>query len=497
VDEIGVMMTMRKHSTLSLITLAFVFALAPGAKKAVARQNIQAPTPNAMAGSNLEGVWEGALDVGAMKLRLALKVAKAADGALAAKLDSLDQGATDLPVDVISLKDDAVHFEMKRLLVAFDGTLNKEGSEIAGQFSQGGTSFPLILKRVAKPTAPNRPQEPKPPYPYDEEEVSYENKRDGVKLAGTLTLPRGKSTFPAVILITGSGAQNRNEELLGHKPFLVLADYLTRQGVAVLRVDDRGVGGSTGSVSNSTSENFGADVLAGIEFLKGRKEVNPKQIGLIGHSEGGLIAPMVAAQSNDVAFIVLLAGPGLPGEEILYLQSALIFKASGAGAEALARQRATQEMIFTILKQEKDSAVVEKKLREEFDKRVAGASEAEKPKARQAAEAQIKQALSPWFRYFLTCDPRQALAKVKCPVLALNGENDMQVPVTENLREIESTLKAAGNKDVTVVRMPRLNHLFQTSETGSPSEYGKIEETFAPVALKTIGDWILKHATGQ
>ncbi len=455
-DEIGVMKIMRKHSIPSLITLAFVFALAPGAKKAEARQNTQEPSPKATAGSTLEGVWEGALDVGATKVRLALKVTKAADGALAAKLDSVDKGATDLPVDVISLKDGAVHFEMKRLTVAFNGTLNKESSEIAGQFNQ-----------------------------------------DGVKLAGTLTLPRGKTTFPAVILITGSGAQNRNEEVLGHKPFLVLADYLTRQGVAVLRVDDRGVGGSTGSVSNSTSENFGTDVLAGIEFLKGRKEVNPKQIGLIGHSEGGLIAPMVAAQSNDVAFIVLLAGPGLPGEEILYLQSALILKASGASAEAMARQRATQEMIFTILKQEKDNAVVEKKLREEFDKRVAGASEADKIKAKQAAEAQIKQALSPWFRYFLTCDPRPALAKVKCPVLALNGENDMQVPVTENLREIESTLKSAGNKDVTIVRMPRLNHLFQTSETGSPSEYGKIEETIAPVALKTIGDWILKHATGQ
>jgi uncharacterized protein len=491
------MKTMRKHSTLNLIALAFVFALAPGTKEVEAWQNIQAPTPNAAAGSNLEGAWEGALDVGAMKLRLALKVTKAADGALAAKLDSLDQGANDLQVDVISLKDGAVHFEMKRLLVAFDGTLNKEGSEIAGQFNQGGASFPLILKCVAKPTAPNRPQVPKPPYPYDEEEVSYENKRDGVKLAGTLTLPRGKSAFPAVILITGSGAQDRNEEMLGHKPFLVLADYLTRQGLAVLRVDDRGVGGSTGSVSNSTSDNFGADVLAGIEFLKGRKEVNPKQIGLIGHSEGGLIAPMVAAQSNDVAFIVLLAGPGLPGEEILYLQSALILKASGAGAEALARQRATQEMIFNILKQEKDKVVVEKKLREEFDKWVASASEAEKIKAKQAAEAQIKQALSPWFRYFLTYDPRLALAKVKCPVLALNGENDMQVLVTENLREIESTLKTAGNKDMTIVRLPRLNHLFQTSETGSPSEYGKIEETFAPVALKTIGDWILKHATSQ
>src|SRR5262249_53636518 len=181
---------------------------------------------------------------------------------------------------VISLKDGAVHFEMKRIVVVFDGALNKEGSEISGQFKQGGASFPLTLKRVAKPTTLNRPQEPKPPYPYDEEEVSYENKRDGIKLAGTLTLPRDKASPPAVILITGSGAQNRNEELLGHKPFLVLADYLTRQGVAVLRVDDRGVGGSTGSVANSTSENFGADVLAGIEFLKGQRGVNPKRTGL-------------------------------------------------------------------------------------------------------------------------------------------------------------------------------------------------------------------------
>jgi pimeloyl-ACP methyl ester carboxylesterase len=318
-----------------------------------------------------------------------------------------------------------------------------------------------------------------------------------VKLAGTLTLPRGKSAAPAVILITGSGPQNRNEELLGHKPFLVLADYLTRQGIAVLRMDDRGVGGSSGSVANSTSENFGADVLAGIDFLKRHNRINPKQIGLIGHSEGGLIAPMVAAQSNDVAFIVLLAGPGLPGAEILYLQGALILKANGAGPDVLARQRATQEMMFTIVKQEKDNNVAEKRLREELDKQLANASDAEKAQAKQAMEAQIKQVLSPWFRYFLTYDPRTALAKVKCPVLALNGENDLQVPVTENLREIEATLKAAGAMDVTIARLPKLNHLFQTSETGSPSEYSKIEETFAPVALKTIGDWVLKHTAGQ
>ncbi|HEU0179790.1 MAG TPA: alpha/beta fold hydrolase [Blastocatellia bacterium] len=490
---------MNKRHVLTLIALALAFAPVCRAKQAEARQNTQTPTPNAATpGPNLEGAWEGALDLGATKLRLALNVTKAADGALAAKFGSLDQGAIDLTVDVISLKDGALHFEINRLQVVFDGTLNREGSEIAGQFKQGGgASFPLTLKRVVRQTTLNRPQEPKPPYPYDEEEVSYENKRDGVKLAGTLTLPRGKSSFPAVILITGSGAQNRNEELLGHKPFLVLADYLTRQGIAALRVDDRGVGGSTGSVPNSTSENFGADVLAGIEFLKSHKGVNPKQIGLIGHSEGGLIAPMVAAQSNDVAFIVMLAGPGLPGEEILHLQSELILKASGANAETMARQRASQEMVFTLLKQEKDNAVLEKKLREEFDKRIASASEAEKGKAKQAAEAQIKQALTPWFRYFLTYDPRPALDNVKCPVLALNGENDLQVPATENLREIEATLKAAGNKDVTIMRLPKLNHLFQTSKTGSPSEYGKIEETFAPSALNIIGDWILKHTAGQ
>ena len=476
---------MNKRYIPNLIALALIFALAH-------RAEAQTQTPNApAAGQNLEGRWEGALDVGAMKLRLALKVTKAADGGFAAKLDSLDQGANDLQVDAISLREGSVHFEMKRLQVVFDGTLNKENSEIAGQFKQGGATNPLTLKRVAKPTTLNRPQEPKPPYPYDEEEVSYENKRDGVKLAGTLTLPRGKASSAAVILITGSGPQNRNEELLGHKPFLVLADYLTRRGVAVLRVDDRGVGGSTGSIPNSTSENFAADVLAGIEFLKGRKGIDARRIGLIGHSEGGLIAPLVASQSDDVAFIVLLAGPGLPGEEILLAQGALILKASGAGPEALAKQRATQEMMFAILKQEKDNAAAEKKMREGFDKQIAGASEAEKTQANQTFEAQIKMVLSPWFRYFLTYDPRPALARVKCPVLALNGENDLQVPAVDNLREIEATLKAAGAKDVTVMRLPKLNHLFQTSETGSLSEYVKIEETFAPVALKTIGDWIL------
>jgi len=453
-----------------------------------------AAAQSAPSNQSIEGAWEGTLDFGGVKLRLVLKVSKAADGSLTAKADSPDQGATDLPVDTISLKDGAVRFEMKQLMASYEGTLNKEASEIAGEFKQGGLAVSLTLKRTAKPAALNRPQEPKKPYPYDEEEVGYENRRDGVKLAGTLTFPRGKGPFPAVLLITGSGPQDRNESLLGHKPFLVLADYLTRQGIAVLRVDDRGVGGSTGSTPNSTTENFAADVMAGIEFLKTRKEIDPKQIGLIGHSEGGLIAPMVASQNGDVAFIVMMAGTGLTGEEILYLQGAMIMKANGASADQLAKQRATQESMFKILKEEKDPAAAEKRLREELSKSL---TEEEKKKSEQAIAVQIKQSNTPWFRYFLTLDPRLALRKVKCPVLALNGENDLQVPANENLREIEAALKAGGNKDVTIARLPKLNHLFQTSETGSPNEYIKIEETIAPVALRTIGDWILKRTTTQ
>lgn len=441
----------------------------------------------------VEGSWEGVLEVGAAKLRLVLHITKGADGALSAKADSPDQGALGMPVDAITRTDAAIHFEMKRLQVVYDGTLNREGTEIAGNFKQAGTALPLTLKRAAKPITLNRPQEPKPPYPYAEEEVAYDNKADGVKLGGSLTLPAGKAPFPAVVLITGSGAQDRNEALLGHKPFLVLSDYLTRQGIAVLRVDDRGIGKSTGSVPNSTSEQFATDVLAGVELLKSRKEIDPKRIGLIGHSEGGLIAPIVAARSAEIAFIVLMAGTGLTGEEILYLQGELIARANGGGDPEVAKQRAMQELMFKTMREEKDNAAAEKRMLAEFARRRAAAPEAEKDEYNeQIFQAQVKQILTPWFRYFLSYDPRPTLKKVKCPVLALNGEKDLQVPPNENLREIEAALKAGGNRDVTIAKLPNLNHLFQTCKTGSPNEYVQIEETLSPVALKMIGDWIRK-----
>ncbi|GAI94382.1 unnamed protein product, partial [marine sediment metagenome] len=237
---------------------------------------------------------------------------------------------------------------------------------IEGEWKQSGQTLPLTVKRVDKAVEILRPQVPKKPYPYIEEELVYENKEAGITLAGTLTLPPGKSPSPVVLLISGSGPQDRNETIYNHRPFLVLADYLTRQGIAVLRVDDRGVGKSTGDFSQATSEDFASDVLAGIEYLKTRKEINLEQIGLIGHSEGGLIAPMVAVKSSDVAFIILMAGTGLTGEEILYLQGALIYRAMGISEEDIIKNRQFNEKIFSLVKEEKDKKTIEEKLRQMF-----------------------------------------------------------------------------------------------------------------------------------
>lgn len=351
----------------------------------------------------------------------------------------------------------------------------------------------------------NRPQEPKPPYPYDEQEVAYENKKDGVKLAGTFTLPRSKGPFAAVLLITGSGPQDRNETVFGHKPFLVLADHLTRQGIAVLRVDDRGVGKSTGKFAEATSEDFAADALAGVEYLKTRREVEPRRIGLVGHSEGGLIAPLVAAASTDVAFIVMMAGPGLTGEQIIYLQSVLISRAAGISDNLIAQNRGAQERIFAILKQEKDNVLAERRIREVADsfRDLAARIRAETPEEQKKAanviaaaiEGQAKMVVSPWLRFFLTYDPRPTLMKVRCPVLAIIGEKDLQVPAKENLGEIRQALAVGGNKDYTVLALPNLNHLFQTASTGNIAEYQQIEETISPVALDKISNWILKHTS--
>ena len=437
------------------------------------------------------GTWQGALDVGGQKLRMIFKISQDNHGNLAGKLDVPDQGASDIGIDKIDVTGDSLYLQIGSIGGVYTAKL--VGSVLKGKWMQNGVSLPLEVEKTTVTPEVRRPQVPKKPYPYNEEEVAYDNPQAGIKLAGTLTTPKGSGQFPAVLLITGSGAQDRDESLMGHKPFLILADYLTRCGIAVLRVDDRGVGGSTGDMSRATTENFAGDVIAGVHYLKNRKEIDPKNIGLIGHSEGGIIAPMVASKDKDVAFIVLMAGTALTGEEILYLQSALIAKAAGSTEDKINKERSEAEEIFRTVKTEKDTASLIRKLRVLIRKSFDGANEEERKMVTdvdKTIEGQVRSVSSPWFRFFLTYDPRPALRNVKCPVLAINGEKDLQVPPKENLYEIKKALTEGGNKHFLAKELPGMNHLFQIETTGSPAEYGAIEETMSPEALKVIGDWI-------
>lgn len=443
----------------------------------------------------IEGNWLGILEVSGLKLRLVLKVAKTGRG-YAAKFDSPDQGARDLPIDTVTLAGDKMSLSAADFGMSYEGTLNEKGDEISGTFRQGAGSTPFVFKQIVEVPKNKRPQDPNQPYPYAVEEVTYKNEKDHIKLAGTLTFPHGAGKFPVVILITGSGTQDRDETIAGHRPFLVLADYLTRQGIAVLRVDDRGIGGSGGNPLSATTENLAGDVLAGIEFLKTRKKIDPKYIGLIGHSEGGMIAPLVAVQSNDVAFIVMLAGPGQTGEELIYTQLPLLQKASGIRSETIAQSVGFQESLLSIILAEPDNKLAEQKINELLAQRKAGMNERQIKEFEQIetdVKSHLSFLLSPWYRYFLSYNPRPTLEKVKIPVLALNGENDLQVSSKENLALISAALQAGGNKDFTVKSFPKLNHLFQTSRTGLLSEYGEIEETISPPVLETISTWIMKR----
>lgn len=441
-----------------------------------------------------ESLWEGKLKISSVSLRLVLKVFKNSDGSLGAFLDSPDQGANNIPVSTITLSEDSLKFAIQTIGGSYIGEIIKDSAVVKGTFKQGGMVLPLDLKKIEKLTVVNRPQEPKKPYPYNDEEISFENKIANISLSGSFTYPKSGGTFPAVILITGSGPQDRDETILNHKPFLVIADYLTRNGIAVLRYDDRGIGKSKGNFAAATTENFATDAQAAVEYLKARKEVDPKKIGVVGHSEGGLIAPLVAVNSNDVSYIILLAGPGLPGKDILLLQGRLIGKASGGKEEAINKAMKLNEKMYDVILSESENAVAEKKIKalyEEYYNTLSTEERKEADDGKQMFEQGIKQLTSAWLRFFMKFDPRPILENVTVPVLALNGEKDLQVPPKENLSEIEKALNVGGNKNFKTIMLPNLNHLFQTAITGSPTEYGTIEETFSPDALKIIKDWIL------
>lgn len=433
----------------------------------------------------LAGVWEGKLALpGGASLRIVFNVEATDGGGWTATMDSPDQGARGIPVGEVKVSGTGVRFEVQAVAGHYEGTLSAEGTTLDGTWHQGGQAFTLDLAKAEGGEAepPQRPQTPQPPYPYRSEDVRYPNPQADLELAGTLTVPEGEGPFPAALLISGSGPQDRDETIMDHRPFRVLADHLTRQGIAVLRFDDRGIGASTGDFGTATSADFATDVAAGVAYLSSRAEIDATRIGLIGHSEGGLIAPMVAADDPELHFLVLLAGPGLTGREILKLQAALIARANGAPEGAIQANADMQERLFEVVAQVEDPG----EARTQIQQILQGQGMADAP-----ARAQAQQLTSPWFKFFLSYDPVPALGQVGCPVLALNGEKDLQVPPKENLEAIAAALAAGGNTQVETQMLPGLNHLFQTATTGSPLEYAQIEETFSPDALARISTWIL------
>ena len=400
------------------------------------------------------GTWGGRVNVDGMDQRIRFVLTEA-EGVLQFTEYSVKRGIVEEKYTYqrgdpfkSNVSGDTISMTMPAALGSFSGTLSRMDGRITGTFTRKGRSVPLILERVVEAEVPtSRPQDPEEPFPYLAEDVTYPNPDGGHTMAGTFTRPVSGGRLPAVILISGSGQQDRDGAALGHRPFLVLADHLTRSGVAVLRYDDRGVGGSTGDFEAATSRDLASDALAAVTYLKSRDDVDPGRIGLAGHSEGGLIAPMVAVESPDVSYIVLMAAPGVPGERLAQVQTELISRAAGVSEEEIAE-------------------IVER--------------------------VTPWRATDAWFRYFLTYDPAETLEQVTVPVLAINGEKDLQVPHEENLREIEAALQRGGNTRYEIRAFPDLNHLFQHAETGAPTEYQAIEETWSVEVMEVIADWILK-----
>ena len=447
----------------------------------------------------VNGRWDGAISIMGSELGITV-VFEMAGEALAAQIDIPQQGAAGLALANVRYDDPAVHFEIPQGqgTAVFDGQLS--GDSISGSFTQAGYAGTFSLSRAEAPV--EEPAEAEPPPPYAEEEVTFRN--ENVTLAGTLTIPPSGAPFPAVVMITGSGPQNRDEELFGFKPFRLIADYLTRNGIAVLRYDDRGVGGSTGSVSESTSEDFAADVLEAVRYLQARNEIAPNRIGLVGHSEGGIVAPMVAARSDSIVFIVLMAGTAVTGEEILYAQGEAILRANGATDAQLRTQRETQLRMFEVVRTGEGMEELEVDLREQVRAGI-DSLQADRRAAitdvDAAVDAQVNGQLdairSPWFRFFLDYDPATALEQVNVPVLALFGELDLQVPPEVNLEPMERALERGGNDDVTIHTFPSANHLFLRAETGSPNEYPTMEKVFVPRFLELMTEWILDRVGGE
>jgi pimeloyl-ACP methyl ester carboxylesterase len=441
---------------------------------------------------DITGHWNGVLNIQGTNLRLVVHINKTGDS-YTSTMDSPDQGAMGIPVTATTFNGTILSLAVQNIGLSYQGEFKTDS--IVGTFKQGGLSLPLTLKRTsAEAQSLVRPQEPKPPYPYIAEDVTFENKTAGITLAGTLTMPATGGNFTAVILISGSGAQNRDEEIMGHKPFLVIADYLTRNGIAVLRFDDRGTAQSTGDYRTATTADLATDAESAVAYLKTRKEINPNKTGLMGHSEGGSIAPMVAARSKEVGFIVMLAGPGLRGDAVLLLQEEAVYKTSGVPENTVAALLKINAKVFDKIVSTQETLSGQELIDWMTSMKSEIASAAPEGMTADNYIQQFAASLSsPWMQYFLRYDPAVALEQVKCPVLAINGGKDLQVLAKENLTAISAALKKGGNDKATVKEYSNLNHLFQECTTGLPTEYASIEQTFSPDVLKDLGNWIINN----
>ena len=444
-------------------------------------------------GQEITGAWYGKLSIPGNELRLVFHIEKT-DTGLKATMDSPDQNARGIPVSSVSFENMELILGMPALMAEYKGRMNDNA--IDGTFSQAGMSFAVRLTReMPERLVKIRPQEPAGELPYRSEDIVFFNSADQLKLAGTITIPAGQGPFPALVLISGSGPQNRNSEVFGHKPFLVLSDYLTRNGIAVLRFDDRGTGASGGDFSSATSVEFSRDALAAVDYLASRPEVNRGRIGLAGHSEGGLIAPMAAVESEKVAFLIILAGPGLPGDKIILKQQQLIGRVNQMGEDELVEAAALNRAAFDIVKSITDLEEIQDSLNRFFNGPQGDFLRKQKPQGMDEASyvaSVVRQLANPWMKFFLAHDPAPVLEKVKIPVLSMTGEKDLQVEPDENLKAIGKALDKAGNTDVTLKKLTGLNHLFQECKTGSPAEYAQIEQTFSPSAMEEILNWIKK-----
>jgi len=439
---------------------------------------------------DLNGKWLGKLEIQGTSLRIVFNI-KSENGQFSTTMDSPDQFVNGIPMESTVFEKGILKISSSTMNAFFEGKLNDSNTAFIGLWHQSGMKLDLSLRKTEVAIVYNRPQTPVKPYPYTEKEVEFSNLKVGITLRGTFTYPEQKEAFPAVVLISGSGPQNRDEELLGHKPFLILADYLTRNGFGVLRFDDRGTFASEGDFSKATSMDFADDVAAAVEFLKAQKNVIKDRIGLIGHSEGGLIAPMVSAQMPEIYFIVLLAGPGTTGKEILIDQTQLILQANGGKKHYIDRIIEQNTKYYDMVIGSKNIEKTKKKIYKEIKKSLKGDKTIKPEVAENQAKAQAEMICSPWFRFFLTYDPKTVLNKVKCHVLVLNGSLDLQVPAQKNVFFIINTLAESGNENTESKIFPGLNHLFQTATTGSPNEYGRIEETIAPEVLEYMKSWLM------